>query len=103
MARGEDFGGTTHLARVDLLAAESIVVGTHVGGVDAVPVVSRFGSLSKALNLTFVVPSLCVSGKLFRESWRAWVRVASATCATVPQNQHSTRDIEKHTGIPLYS
>jgi hypothetical protein len=29
--------GTTHLARVDLLAAEAIFVGTHVGGVGAVP------------------------------------------------------------------
>lgn len=32
-------GRKTHLARVDLLAAEGIFVGTHVGGVGAVPVV----------------------------------------------------------------
>jgi hypothetical protein len=31
-------GDGTHLAGVDLLAAEGIVVGTHVGGGDAVPV-----------------------------------------------------------------
>jgi hypothetical protein len=31
--------GITHLAGVDLLAAEGIFVGTHVGGVGAIPVV----------------------------------------------------------------
>ena len=30
--------GGTHLARVDLLAAEGIVVGTHVGGFGVIPV-----------------------------------------------------------------
>jgi hypothetical protein len=30
--------GGTHLARVDLLAAEGVVVGTHVGGVGVIPV-----------------------------------------------------------------
>lgn len=29
-----EIGATTHLARVDLLAAEGIVVGTHIGGVE---------------------------------------------------------------------
>lgn len=36
---GEGEQGTTHLAGVDLLAAEGIFVGTHVGGGGAVPVV----------------------------------------------------------------
>lgn len=31
-------GRVTHLARVDLLAAEGVVVGTHVGGGEALPV-----------------------------------------------------------------
>ena len=31
-------GISTHLARVDLLTAEGIVVGTHVGGVGVIPV-----------------------------------------------------------------
>lgn len=31
-------GNVTHLARVDLLTAEGIVVGTHVGGVGVIPV-----------------------------------------------------------------
>jgi hypothetical protein len=30
--------GATHLARVDLLAAEGVVVGTHDDGCDAIPV-----------------------------------------------------------------
>jgi hypothetical protein len=30
--------GGTHLARVDLLTAEGVVVGTHVGGVGVIPV-----------------------------------------------------------------
>jgi hypothetical protein len=37
--RGGRVGGT-HLAGVHLLAGEGIFVGTHVGGGDAVPVVS---------------------------------------------------------------
>ena len=41
-------GGRTHLARVDLLAAEGIVVGTHVGGVDAIPVVLVSGVVVEA-------------------------------------------------------
>jgi hypothetical protein len=41
--------GKTHLARVDLLAAEGIFVGTHVGGVGAVPVVLVVGLSSVAV------------------------------------------------------
>ena len=41
-----NFGGGTHLARVDFLAAEGVFVGTHVGGVGAVPVVLVSGGLS---------------------------------------------------------
>ena len=43
-------GRRTHLARVDLLAAEGIVVGTHVGGVGAVPVVLVFGVVVVAVD-----------------------------------------------------
>ena len=35
---GTRSGIITHLARVDLLTAEGIVVGTHVGGVGVIPV-----------------------------------------------------------------
>ena len=35
---GHGSGIVTHLARVDLLTAEGIVVGTHVGGVGVIPV-----------------------------------------------------------------
>lgn len=41
--------GKTHLAGVDLLAAEAVVVGTHVGGVGAVPVVLVVGLSSVAV------------------------------------------------------
>jgi hypothetical protein len=41
--------GFTHLAGVDLLAAEGIFVGTHVGGVGAVPVVLVVGLSSVAV------------------------------------------------------
>lgn len=40
----------THLARVDLLTAEGIVVGTHVGGVGAIPVLLVLG-LSSVVNI----------------------------------------------------
>jgi hypothetical protein len=41
--------GITHLSRVDLLTAEGVVVGTHVGGVGAVPVVLVVGLSSVAV------------------------------------------------------
>jgi hypothetical protein len=41
--------GKTHLAGVDLLAAEGVFVGTHVGGVEAVPVVLVVGLSSVAV------------------------------------------------------
>jgi hypothetical protein len=44
--------GGTHLARVDLLAAEGVVVGTHVGGVGAVPGVLVGGWSSVVSRLT---------------------------------------------------
>lgn len=40
--------GGTHLARVDLLTAEGVVVGTHVGGVGAIPVLLVVGLSSRA-------------------------------------------------------
>ena len=40
---GGDMEVATHLARVYLLAAEGIVVGTHFGGGDAVPVLVLSG------------------------------------------------------------
>jgi hypothetical protein len=47
MGQGDAVGvcGGTHLARVDLLAGEGVVVGTHVGGVgvDCGLVVERNG------------------------------------------------------------
>jgi hypothetical protein len=41
--------GKTHLAGVDLLTAEGVVVGTHVGGVGAIPVVLVVGLSSVAV------------------------------------------------------
>jgi hypothetical protein len=41
--------GRTHLSGVDLLTAEGIVVGTHVGGVGAIPVVLVVGLSSVAV------------------------------------------------------
>ena len=49
----------THLARVYLLAAEGIVVGTHFGGGDAVPVLVLSVSSSIAI-LRKLVVALCV-------------------------------------------
>lgn len=43
MSRVRVGDGTTHLSGVDLLAAEGIFVGTHVGGVLAIPVVLVVG------------------------------------------------------------
>lgn len=48
MSRARVGDGSTHLARVDLLAAEGIFVGTHVGGVLALPVVLVVGLSSVA-------------------------------------------------------
>jgi hypothetical protein len=54
-------GGRTHLARVDLLAAEGVVVGTHVGGIDAVPVVLDSGVVEfwGSWSLTVVAGCVC--------------------------------------------
>jgi len=48
----------THLARVYLLAAEGIVVGTHFGGGDAVPVFFPVSSSMAILRRSVV--ALCV-------------------------------------------
>lgn len=51
MAAGGRRGGAgTHLARVDLLTAERIVVGTHVDGVGAIPVVLVVGLSSARIH-----------------------------------------------------
>jgi hypothetical protein len=47
--------GGTHLAGVDLLTAEGIVVGTHVDGVGAIPVVLVVGLSSEAWLVICVV------------------------------------------------
>lgn len=55
---GERMAGT-HLARVDLLTAEGIVVGTHVGGVGAIPVLLVVG-LSSVVNIEVLrSPAVC--------------------------------------------
>lgn len=54
----------THLARVDFLAAEGIVVGTHVGGVDAVPVLLVVRGCRRGLDFAVHDSSLCASVKV---------------------------------------
>lgn len=58
----QGIGGGTHLARVDLLTAEGVVVGTHVGGVGALPVVLVVGlsSRERILNALSGLLATCV-------------------------------------------
>jgi hypothetical protein len=47
--------GQTHLARVDLLAAEGVFVGTHVGGVGSTCCVSRGVVVGRGCKVEFIV------------------------------------------------
>jgi hypothetical protein len=61
--------GETHLARVDLLAAEGVVVGTHVGGVGGdlwLVVVLELA----ALVICRGCGTDCVSGRTISRAWR---------------------------------
>jgi hypothetical protein len=88
-------GNITHLARVDLLTAEGIVVGTHVGGVGVIPVVSR-GLSSVANSILQLRVETCGRAKPGRASLLA--RLRGGWCVphpftTTPCDATSTRSI----------